>query len=115
MTTLGLDRLPGRCPSGYDLRTQHGPAAYQCSCDAADDEWSVFVAAVRSSARADGSVHQCDVRPLIRGRIEPKHIGQMWKRARRERLLVEVGHERSDDEPGKNAGRMEPYYELRAA
>ncbi|WP_436699922.1 hypothetical protein [Nocardioides sp. BYT-33-1] len=80
-----------------------------------DAEWSTFTAALRLARRADGTVHQCDVRPHIRGRIEPKRIGQLWRRARSERLVVEVGHERSNDIEGRNAGRMEPYYELRSA
>lgn len=79
------------------------------------DEWTTFTRALRSVVRADRTVHQCDVRPLIRGRIEPKHIGNFWRRARAEALVVEVGHERSNDTEGRNAGRMEPYYEWRAA
>lgn len=83
--------------------------------DPTDAEWSIFLAALRKAVRADSTVHQCDVRPHIRGRIEPKHIGILWRRAKSERLVVEVGHERSNDTAGRNAGRMEPYYEMRNA
>lgn len=78
-------------------------------------EWAIFRAALRKAARDDGSVHQADVRPLIRGRIEPKHIGTLYRRARTEGLLREIDHERSDDLAGRNAGRLEPVYELRSA
>ena len=83
--------------------------------DPTDAEWSIFTAALRLARRADNTVHQCDVRPHIRGRIEPKHIGILWRRAKSEGLVVEVGHERSNDTAGRNAGRMEPYYEITAA
>lgn len=76
------------------------------------DEWALFVAAVREAARPGGAVHQCDVRPLIRGRVQPKHIGLLYRRAVTEGLLVRLGYEESDDLQGKNAGRMEPVYEL---
>lgn len=91
----------------------HHPATQGCTCPGGD--WTIFTAALRSAVRSDGTVHACDVRPIVRGRIAPKHIGQQWKKARDLSLLVEVGHERSDDEKGRNKGRMEPYYELRAA
>lgn len=74
------------------------------------DEWAVFVAALKSSVRSDGTVHQSDVRPKIRGRIQPKHVGQLWRRAMRDGLISRAGYEESDDEKGRNAGRMEPYY-----
>jgi hypothetical protein len=102
-----LKAQPGRCPGcGYHLERQ--------SCQCATSEWAIFTAALRQVA-VDGIVHQSAMRRLIRGRIEPKHVGQMWRRARREGLVTEAGHERSDDELGKNAGRMEPYYELAGA
>ena len=110
--TLGLEQLPGRCQTcAYHVATQgHGS-----ECSEQPSEWHTFTAALRTAVRDDGTVHACDVRPLVRGRIEPKHIGQSWRRARNEGLLVEVGHERSDDDQGRNRGRMEPYYELRTA
>ena len=98
-----LTSRPGRCSGcGCHVATQ--------GCRCAGGEWSLFVAALRASVREDGTVHACDVRPLVRGRIEPKHIGSSWRKARQSGLITEVGHERSDDEQGRNAGRMEPYY-----
>ena len=105
-----LCNTPGRCAFGFAIVEQH-PALCQCT-DA--DEWAVFTAALVSAAK-DGRVHQADVRPHIRGRIEPKHIGTLYRRARAEGLIREVDHERSDDIAGKNAGRLEPVYELRGA
>lgn len=114
--TLGLEALHGRCPQGF-AEVQH-PAFCQCADlplgAITAEEWATFTAALRQVVR-DGEIHQCDVRPLIRGRIAPKHIGLCWKRARRLRLVEEVRHERSDDTAGRNSHRMEPVYELRAA
>jgi hypothetical protein len=80
----------------------------------ASSEWAIFRAALREAA-TNGVVHQAAVRPLVRGRIKPERIGGLYRRARAEGLLIEVGHERSDDHVGKNAGRMEPRYELAGA
>lgn len=90
-------------------------AADEAAIPPSTDEWATFKAALIKARRVDGTVHQCDVRPHIRGVIEPKHVGQMWRRARSEGLVAELGHERSNDTAGRNAGRMEPYYELRSA
>lgn len=79
-----------------------------------DDVWALFVAALHQAARG-GVVRQNDVRPLIRGRINPKTIGRLYSRAKREGLLVEAGFDESRDHEGKNAGRLEPKYELRDA
>lgn len=103
-----LASMDTRCPSGYDLATQHPHLCPDCPVD----EWAVFLDAVRRSVR-DGRVHLSDLRPKLRGRIAPKHIGLMVRRARAEGLLVEVAHERSDDVQGRNAGRMEPLYAWR--
>lgn len=105
--------LPGRCKHGFHPERQPGLCT-KCP-PAPTDEWSLFLAALRQAVRDDSTVHASDMRRLIRGRIEPKHVGLCWRRARREGLVVEIGHERSDDERGKNAGRMEPYYRLREA
>jgi len=110
MTTLGLDRLLNRCTQGF------APVHHPTFCNCADlGEYVVFVSALKAATRADGTVHQADMRPLIRGRIEPKHVGTLYRRAKSDGLIREVDHERSDDRPGKNAGRLEPVYELRAA
>lgn len=122
MSTLGLHLLPNRCIHGFDLKTQH---PHLCSCagqqlkdrgqaiTSAADEWQVFTAAVRKvAAEHGGEVDWTHVRPLIRGRVEPKHVGQFVKRARRGGLLIEVTHRRSEDHIGKNAGRLEPLYRI---
>lgn len=104
-----LKAQPGRCPGcGYAIVEQ--------GCRCATDEWSIFTAALRTAARADGTVHQCDVRPIIRGRIAPKHIGQMWRRARAEGLVRDTGdREPSNDTAGRNADKLDRIYALRAA
>lgn len=131
-----LSQLSGRCTHGYHPAQRHSctqtpsPAHVAAVADrlvtgrpwastnrpeasaGEGSEWSLFVSVLRQSVRADGTVHQTDTRHLIRRRIPAKHVGLLWKRARREGLVVEAGHERSDDEHGKNAGRMEPFYEL---
>lgn len=104
-----LATFSDRCSEGYHLTAQH---PHLCECQG-DDEWSVFRAALRSAAK-DGRVHQADVRPLIRGRIEPKHIGLAYRRAVREGLLTEVSRERSNDEAGRNTNKWEPVYEVAA-
>lgn len=99
-----------QCGAHVPTQGHGGP----CAPVAPDSEWATFLMALRKAA-VDGVVRQAKVRPLIRGRIEPKHIGQQYKRAIREGVLVERAPERSDDELGKNAGRWEPTYELRPA
>lgn len=107
---LGLAHVGGRCAYGY-ASIQH-PSLCECS----ESEWSIFVTALRSSARTDGTVHQSDVRPLIRGRINPKHIGTLWRRAKADGLIRDTGQvERSNDHAGRNSHRLEPIYELRSA
>ena len=100
-----LASYPDRCAHGYHRTAQMCPDCSQ------GDEWVIFLAALGTATRS-GQVHQADVRPLIRGRIEPKHVGTLYRRAKAEGLLREAGHERSDDVVGKNAGRLEPFYEV---
>lgn len=106
-----LALLPGRCQHGYHVtqRTLCG------DCTPATDEWATFTAALKAAVRADGTVHASDMRRLVGGRIEPRHIGTLYRRARSRGLLVEAGHERSDDVAGKNAGRLEPFYSIGSA
>lgn len=110
MSTLNLERIPGRCPNGF-AAVQHPRF-----CECADlSEWAIFTAALRSAAR-DGVVHQSAVRPLIRGRIAPKHIGTLYRRAKTDGLLVDTGErEPSDDVAGRNSDKLDRIYELRAA
>ncbi len=109
----GLDawaaRQESRCACGFHVATQG------CHCPTADDrDWLIFVNAARKVEKA-GRVHQCDMRPLLRGALDPKSIGRQYARAKREGLLIEREPERSNDEVGRNAGRWEPTYELAAA
>jgi hypothetical protein len=98
-----------RCSGcGYHVPSQG------CRCGGPTDEWGIFLVAVRAAARGD-RVHQRDVRPLLRGRIEPKHIGLQYRRAIREGVLVEIAREQSNDEAGRNTNKWEPIYELRRA
>lgn len=102
---------PDRCSLGF--AAAHHPTFCNCSDMG---EWVVFTTALRSAARPDGTVHQCDVRPKIRGRIAPKHIGPMWRRARSEGLVRDTGErEPSNDSAGRNTDKLDRIYELRAA
>lgn len=107
-----LATIPGRCPDGF-ASAQH-PRLCSCRESTSPSEWVIFTSALRKAAKS-GRVHQGDVRPLIRGRIEPRHIGRCYSRARREGLLVEVGREQSNDVAGRNTNKWEPVYELRSA
>ena len=83
--------------------------------DQAVDEWAVFLAAVQQAAAssADGLVHQTAVRPLIAA-IPPKHRGLLYRRARTEGLLREVGWEQSTDVAGRNGDKQQRIYEWKA-
>lgn len=75
------------------------------------DEWSLFVAALKSSVRSDGTVHVNDVRPKVRGRIAPKRIGLYWTKAQQKRLIRwENGWEQSTDAAGSNQDKLCRYY-----
>lgn len=100
---------PDRCARGFHLTAQHPDL-----CDCQSDEWRVFTAALRQVAR-DGEVHQRDMRPLLRGRIEASHIGQQYKRAIREGVIREIRREQSNDVAGRNTNKFEPVYQLRSA
>lgn len=71
-----------------------------------NDEWSFFLRTLRSCVRDDGTLHVNDVRPLIRGKVEPKHIGQFWKRAATLKLIRFKEWEQSTDEAGGNADKL---------
>lgn len=105
---LGLAHAPGRCAHGYAAE-QH-PHFCACSTPGVSDEHSTFVAALRTARREDGTVHVNDVRPLVRGRIAPKHIGTLWRRAVAERLITFVGWEDSTDAVGRNADKKSRVY-----
>lgn len=115
-----LAALPGRCTHGYHPKQRHSctktpsPAwTSPQSPDSSAGEWPFFVSILRKVTRADGTIHQGDVRPLIRGRIPAKHIGQLWKRARNDGLIVDTGEwERSTDVEGRNGDKQCRIYRL---
>lgn len=105
VTTLGLERLADRCPMGF------APSHHPDFCNCTDSEWHIFTAALRAVVRDDGTVHQSDVRPRIRGRIEPKHVGTLYRRAKAEGLLADTGErEPSNDVAGRNADKLDRIY-----
>ena len=108
-----LRTRPDRCPTcGHHPPTQgHGA---DCAPVAPSDEWTEFLHVLREVA-VDGIVHQRDVRPKVRGRIYHKHIGQMYARAKREGVLVQIGKEPSGDREGRNEHHDSPVYKLRGA
>lgn len=109
MTALDtyLATLPGRCTGcGCHTVTQ----GCRCVLIAPSDEWAVFVAAITQAAR-DGVVSQTNVRPLIRS-IPPKHRGQLYRRARAEGLLIEIGREDSTDIEGRNGDKTQRLYRI---
>jgi hypothetical protein len=106
-TTLGLEVLPDRCEHGF------APVHHPDFCNCADmGEWAIFVRALRAAVRDDSTIHQGDVRPLIRGRIEPKHIGQLYRRARDGGLIRDTRRkEPSNDTAGRNTDKESRIYE----
>lgn len=128
-----LAALPGRCVHGYHPKQRHSctqiPSSAPASAvadrsatgqpwasnvpSASAGEWPLFVSVLRKVARDNGMVHQGDVRPLVRGRIPAKHIGQLWKRARNDGLIVDTGEwERSTDVEGRNGDKQCRIYRL---
>lgn len=107
MSTLGLETRTDRCALGFALC--HHP--HYCNCSELG-EWAIFLGALRQAA-VDGVVHQSAMRPLLRGRIEPKHIGGQYKQAIRQGLIREINREQSNDEVGRNTNKWEPVYALR--
>lgn len=114
-----LATLPDRCEHLY-ARNQGCPTCVPVAPDqgkagaaGTTDEWSLFRGTVLAAARPDGTVHQGDVRPLIRGRIAPKHIGSLYRRARSEGLLVDTGQlEPSTDTAGRNGDKTSRVYAI---
>ena len=116
---MGIDTWlraqPDRCDDcGHHPPTQgHGK---DCApVDSREAEWRLFLEVLDQSAGIDGLVHQDAIRPHLRGRVHPKHIGQLYARAKRQGLLVQVGKEPSTDAAGRNTHHDSPIYELRKA
>ncbi len=113
LLTTSLAAMRGRCSHGWAPQQRALHDCPELAPVAPQSEWSIFRSAVTSTARDDGTVHQCDVRPLVRGRIEPKHIGQLWRRARSEGLVRDTGErEQSNDVAGRNADKLDRVYAL---
>lgn len=109
MSLDALALLPGRCQHGY-----HVTQRTLCE-DCTPSEWSLFRTAVLSVVRPDGTVHANDVRPLIRDRIPPKHIGSLYRRAKTDGLLVDTGiKEPSTDARGRNTDKDARIYKRAA-
>ena len=105
MTTLNLEVLPGRCPIGYDLATQH---PHLCDClDTA--EWEGFLAALKAARDDHGVISQTNVRPLIQG-IPHKHRGQLYRRATSLGVIESIGYEPSTDAAGGNTDKPQRRY-----
>jgi len=103
LATLAAD--PDRCSLGFHL-SQH---PQWCSCSEMG-EWSIFLAALKAARRSDGLIHQTDVRPRIRGRIEAKHIGTLYRRAVAEHLIAVDGWEDGTDTAGRNTDKPQRRY-----
>ena len=99
-----------RCPQGY------APAQHPGLCECTDAEWHIFTAAVRSVVRPDGTVHQGDMRPRLRGKVAPKAIGTLYRRAKAEGLIRDTGErEPSNDFAGRNGDKLDRIYALAGA
>lgn len=108
MTVLA-DRLAtysDRCRYGFSIEHHH---PLYCSCTEGS-EWSIFVAALKQARRSDGSISQTDMRPLIKGRVAPKHVGPLYQRAVREHLIRRIGREDSTDVAGRNSHHEQAVY-----
>jgi hypothetical protein len=97
---------PGRCQScGYHVPTQG------CRCPGGD--WVVFRDALLAVADKQGVIHQSAMRRLIRGRVPSKSIGQFYRRAKSEGLIVDTGErEPSDDVAGRNSDKLDRVYRV---
>lgn len=99
-----LSTQPGRCKGcGFDLKAQ------SCHCPGSD--WDIFTRALRESVK-NGEVHQRDMRPKIRGCINPQNIPGLYAKAKRIGLITEIRRERSNDVIGRNGNKYEPVYSL---
>lgn len=108
-----LKAAPGRCADcGFHVDYQGCRCAVDEWATCTADEWAIFTTALRKARREDNTVHQCDVRPLIRGRVEPKAIGGYYRRARSLELIRDTGEkEPSSDVAGRNTDKDSRIYE----
>lgn len=74
-----------------------------------DNEWEVYLAAVREAADDAGIVRPNALRPLLRGRVKPCRVGAFTRRALLAGVLVRTGgYEVSDDTASRNGGKPAP-------
>lgn len=107
-----LVRASGRCKHClYHVETQ--------GCRCGGPEWDLFVAALRQCVRADGTVSQNDVRPLVAGKIPGPKVARFYQLAQAPGpgRLIERGdiYDDSTDVRGKNRHKAVPRYIATAA
>lgn len=105
MTTLGLERLPGRCRHGYHLKLQgclncgtRAKATGQARTSAAHpSERAAVDAAIRQLAATGRPFSSNDARPLHN--VSGPVVGAAFTAAAKAGLIVRTGYEPSTD-PG---------------
>lgn len=81
-------------------------AAGSPSLPAADEEWQLYVAALKQCRDEDGLIRPNDLRPLVRGRIAPRRISAFCNAAVAADLIVFADQwQVSDDHEGRNSGK----------
>lgn len=72
----------------------------------ANDEWVLYVQALKSSRDAAGLIRPNTLRPMVRGKVAPKRLGAFVSAAVAADLIEFSGEwQVSDDHEGRNAGR----------
>jgi hypothetical protein len=108
--------LCSRCRSPLDVAAVLCESDRCTTCETyriqlAADPWAFFVRTLRAKVRADGTLHVNDVRESLRGRVEPKQIGLLWRRARTAGLIHGGDEwEPSTDAQGGNADKVARVY-----
>lgn len=81
-------------------------AAGSPSLPIAEEEWTVYVAALKSCRDSDGVISMNRVRPLVRGKVAPRRISAFASAAIAAELVEYTGlYEISDDVVGRNSGK----------
>lgn len=106
LTAYFRRKRPDGCPHGYAVaQVSLCPDCTPVAPAVLTDEREVFLAACRQVTRPDGTIHANDLRPILRGRIFHKRIGQLYRElAPRDGRgpLVRLGSEDSTDTTGRN-------------
>ena len=84
----------------------------------ADEDYQLFVAALREAAKADGSISQNDVRVLLfedtvdgpRCAIQPNRYSAFFNRARKDGLIETAGFDVCTTSPSGNNGKPQKSY-----